>query len=113
MHVRRFTRRTIAELLIAALFCVVLFSPQIARPAPETEQLIVFLQPDVSPVAKSFQQRQLPQIRKLAQTMGVDVVVVDAREGSPSTVGITPLVVYQNHRGRSIYQAWGSPAPGF
>ena len=104
MHVRRFTRRTIAELLIAALFCVVLFSPQIARPASETEQLIVFLQPDVSPVAKSFQQRQLPQIRKLAQTMGVDVVVVDAREGSPSTVGITPLVVYQNHRGRSIYQ---------
>jgi polyisoprenoid-binding protein YceI len=51
-----------------------------------------------------FQQRRLPQIRKLAQTLGVDLHVVDARKGSPSTVGITPLIVYQNHRGRSIYQ---------
>jgi hypothetical protein len=89
---------------MAAIFCVVLLSPPYARPAPETEQLIVFVQPDVSPVAKSFQQHRLPQIRKLAQTLGVDLHVVDARKGSPSTVGITPLIVYQNHRGRSIYQ---------
>ena len=104
MHVPMFTRRTITKLLIAAFYGVVLFSPQIARPATVTEQLIVFLQPDISPVAKSFQQRQLPQIRNLAQTMGADVVVVDARKGSPATVKITPLMVYQNHRGRSIYQ---------
>ena len=89
---------------MAAIFCVVLLSPPYARPAPETEQLIVFVQPDVSPTAKLFQQRRLPQIRKLAQTLGVDLHVVDARKGSPSTVGITPLIVYQNHRGRSIYQ---------
>jgi polyisoprenoid-binding protein YceI len=36
--------------------------------------------------------------------MGVSVHVVDARKGSPVEVGITPLIVYQNHRGRSIYQ---------
>jgi polyisoprenoid-binding protein YceI len=36
--------------------------------------------------------------------LGVDLHVVDARKGSPSTVGISPLIVYQNHRGRSIYQ---------
>jgi polyisoprenoid-binding protein YceI len=89
---------------MAAIFCVVLLSPQYARPAPEAEQLIVFIQPDVSPLAKSFRQRRLPQIRKLAQTLGVDLHVVDARKGSPATVGITPLMVYQNHRGRSIYQ---------
>ena len=104
MRVRTFTCRTRSGLLMAAIFCVVLLSPPYARPTPEAEQLIVFVQPDVSPVAKSFRQRRLPQIRKLAQTLGVDLYEVDARKGSPSTVGITPLIVYQNHRGRSIYQ---------
>ena len=104
MHARRFTRRTLTGLLIAAISCAVLFHPHKARPVPESEQLIVFVQPDASPVAKSFQQHRLPQIRSLAQSLGVDLHVVDARKGSPAPVGITPLIVYQNHRGRSIYQ---------
>ena len=62
------------------------------------------MQPNVSPVSKTFRQRRLPLIEKLAQTLGVDLRVVDAGKGSPSTVRITPLIVYQNHRGRSIYQ---------
>jgi polyisoprenoid-binding protein YceI len=89
---------------MAAIFCLFLFLPKNARSAPEAEQLIVFIQPDVSPVSKTFKQRRLPLIGKLAQTLGVDFHVVDARKGSPSTVGITPLIFYQNHRGRSIYQ---------
>jgi hypothetical protein len=88
MHGCTFKYPTRTELLIAATFCVVLLSPPYARPAPEAEQLIVFVQPDVSPVAKSFRQHRLPQIRKLAQTLGVDLHVVDARKGSPATVGI-------------------------
>jgi polyisoprenoid-binding protein YceI len=91
-------------LLMAAIFCLFLFLPKNARSAPEAEQLIVFVQPDVSPLATSFRQHRLPQIRKLAQTLGLDLHVVDAGKGSPSTVGITPLIVYQNHRGRSTYQ---------
>jgi len=89
---------------MAAILCVVLLPPQYAGTASEAEQFIVFVQPDVSPAAQAFRQRHLPQIRKLAQTLGVDIQVVDARKGSPSTVGITPLMVYQNHHGRSIYQ---------
>ena len=91
-------------LLMAAILCLLLFIPKNARSAPEAEQLIVFIQPDISPVSKTFQQRRLPLIGKLAQTLGVDLHVVDTRKGLPSTVGITPLIVYQNHRGRSIYQ---------
>ena len=99
-----FTCPTKPGLLIAAIFCVVLLLPQYAGTASEAEQFIVFVQPNVSPAAQAFRQHHLPQIRKLAQTLGVDIQVVDARKGSPSTVGITPLMVYQNHRGRSIYQ---------
>ena len=90
--------------LMAGFFWLVLSSPHYAGSTPAAEQLIVFVQPEVSPVAKSFQQSRLPQIRQLAQRLGVDVHVVDARKGSPTAVGITPLMVYQNHRGRSIYQ---------
>jgi polyisoprenoid-binding protein YceI len=90
--------------LIAGLF---LFAPLLSAgvlAASESEQLIVFTQPDVSAVEKSFRENHLPQIRKIAQEMGVSVHEVDARQGSPGQVAITPLIVYQNHRGRSIYQ---------
>jgi polyisoprenoid-binding protein YceI len=91
-------------LLMTAILFISLLLPENARSASETEQLIVFVQPNVSPVSKMFQQRRLPLIEKLSQTLGVDLRVVDAGKGSPSTVSITPLIVYQNHRGRSIYQ---------
>jgi hypothetical protein len=64
----------------------------------------VFTQPDGSAVEKSFREHHLPQSRKMAQEMGVSIHEVDARKGSPGQVAITPLIVYQNHRGRSIYQ---------
>ena len=104
MHCWMFTRRSKTGLLVAAIWCVVLSVPSYAKPAAEAEQLIVFEQPDISPVAKSFRQNHLPQIQKLAQSLGVALHMVDARKGFPSEVGITPSIVYQNHRGRSIYQ---------
>jgi len=70
---------------------------------PETEQLIVFLQGN-RPVGTAFQRDWLPQIRRLAEQLGVSVHIVDTGKGSPKEIGITPLIVYQNHRGRSIYQ---------
>ncbi len=88
----------------ALLLSIILIVPQSARTAPEFEQLIVFVQPQISPVDEMFSEHSLPQIRKMAESMGVSMHVVEARDGSPSEVAITPLIVYQNHRGRSIYQ---------
>ena len=76
-----FTCRARTGLLMAAILCVVLLPPQYAGTASEAEQLIVFIQPDVTPVAQAFRQHRLPQIRKLAQTLGVDIQVVDTRTG--------------------------------
>lgn len=69
------------------------------------EQLLVFVQPDASPVARDFQTNRLPEIRKLAEKMDVAVEIIEIGDGPvPLQVGITPLLVFQNHRGRSIYQ---------
>jgi polyisoprenoid-binding protein YceI len=88
----------------ALLVAVLLILPHSARAAEESGQLIVFVQPDSSAIDDVFLQRSLPEIRKLADAMGVSVHVADARKGSPAEVALTPLIVYQNHRGRSVYQ---------
>ncbi|MBW2409730.1 MAG: YceI family protein [Deltaproteobacteria bacterium] len=75
-----------------------------ALAASEPEQLIVFVQPGVSPVDSAFQNERLADIRKLADQMGVRVHMVDATKGAPEEIALTPLLVYQNYRGRSIYQ---------
>jgi len=104
MNAAKHKQNGIISALIAGSLLVFLLLPQYAHTASEAEQLIVFVQPDVSEVEKTFREHRLPEIRKLAEAMGVSVHVLDARKGSPAEVGITPLIVYQNHRGRSIYQ---------
>jgi len=87
-----------------ALFVLHLLLNHNASAASEAEQLLVFVQPGASAVQTAFQEQHLPEIRKVAESMGVSVHVVDARQGAPLQISLTPLVVYQNHRGRSIYQ---------
>ncbi len=71
---------------------------------PEYEQLLVFVQPGKSAVDGHFQSTQLPAIRQVADSMDVGVHIVAVDKGAPPEVTLTPLLVYQNHRGRSIYQ---------
>ncbi len=74
------------------------------RAVPPPEQLLVFVQPDYSPVDRRFQEAILPRIHELAEEIGVSVAVLDSTKGSPEEIAVTPLIVYQNHRGRSVYQ---------
>ena len=92
------------EWLVAGIIIGLFYFCPPAAAAPQPEQLIVFVQTNGSAVDSSFQKRLLPPIRQLAEKMGIEVRVVDARKGAPDEVTLTPLLVYQNHRGRSIYQ---------
>ena len=88
MDVHRYKGSGLLKTLIAGIF---LFSPLLSEgvlAASESEQLIVFTQPDVSAVENSFRKNHLPQIRKIAQAMGVSVHEVDARKGSPGQVAM-------------------------
>jgi len=104
MHGCNSKHKTKIVWLAAISLGIVIFLPQNAITATESEQLIIFVQPEVSAVDDIFLKRALPGIRKLADEMGVRVHVVDARKGAPAEVTLTPLIVYQNYRGRSVYQ---------
>ena len=104
MHGCNSKHKTKTVWLTAISLGIVIFLPQNAITDAESEQLIVFVQPEVSAVDDIFLERALPGIRKLADEMGVSVHVVDARKGAPAEVMLTPLIVYQNFRGRSVYQ---------
>jgi len=84
------------------LFCLV--PGWVAASDADVGTLIVFVQPEASNVSRSFESTELPSIRNIAAALGVPVRVVDAHKGAPAEVGITPLLVFQNYRGRSIYQ---------
>jgi len=68
--------------------------------------LVVFTQPESgSTVAARFASETRPELARLAKSMGVALQVVDVAEaGAPPEVALTPLIAFQNHRGRSVYQ---------
>jgi polyisoprenoid-binding protein YceI len=86
-------------IVLLAIACL----PRVAE--AENDHILVFVRPDGSAVATDFRENRLPEIRKLAQDMNVAVSVIEIGDGPvPPEVAIVPLVVFQNHRGRSIYQ---------
>ncbi len=81
----------------------------LAWATPASAQLIAFVSSEDAPVTLAWQTEQLPFLEELAEQQHVELRVVDvAKKGAPAEVGITPLVVFQNHRGRSVYQGRSS-----
>ncbi len=70
----------------------------------ENEQLIIFVQKSDAEQDRLFRQESIPEIKKLAGEMNIPVSVTGLEKGVPPEVKITPLIVYQNYQGRSIYQ---------
>lgn len=71
---------------------------------PDNGQLIVFVRPNQSEVDNTFQEEVLPEVRKIAAEIGTALHVWDSRLGSPEGITITPSIVFENSRGRSVYQ---------
>jgi len=88
-------------LLLVIILCPLLSVPALANP---TDQLIIFVQLKSTAVATAFESTQLPEIKKISEYMGIPVKIMDASKGAPPEVTITPMMILQNHRGRSTYQ---------
>ena len=97
--------------MVGMLAMIFLMATDPVHAAVADEQLIVFVQSGKSDVGRQFQANQLPEIRRLVEKMNVTVSVREAGAGAPEEVGITPLLVYQNFRGRSIYQGRTTTMP--
>lgn len=70
----------------------------------ERGSLTAFVLPSDSGVSTVFERDGIPMARALAEELGLVFEVRDAREGAPEEVAIAPLLVYQNFRGRSVYE---------
>lgn len=92
------------KMLCLLLFLVLAFPAVGVADHPAEETLIIFLNPNDTTVHPRFAETWLPRIRRLADDMGVTLETRSIDDGAPAEVAITPLIAYQNHRGRSIYQ---------
>ena len=88
----------------AILMCALWLASTALLQAAESEQLIVFVSSSGSMIDESFRVSLLPEVIRAADELGVPVHIRDTTQGVPREISITPLLVYQNHRGRSIYQ---------
>jgi len=71
--------------------------------APASGKIVVFTE-DGSLAARDFQTITLPRLRALAEQRGLSLEVRQAAAGSPAEVHVTPLLVYQDAAGRSIFR---------
>jgi len=72
--------------------------------AAPRDLLVVFVAPEASDLTRTFVKDHLEGIRAVATSLHIPVRVIDVGTGAPKEITITPLLVFQNHRGRSIYQ---------
>lgn len=89
-------------MLAASALCA---APGLTAPDPAVVgSVTVFVQPGVSDVAKDFEATHLPALRKIAADYDMPLEVRTTEEGVPAEVGLTPMIVYQNYLGRSLFQ---------
>jgi len=92
-----------ATIIATALFSVLLPGPGAGASPPGGGTLIIFLgADDAYPTADL--RGLLDDYRALGEELDVDLQLRTIEGGAPAQIVITPLVVFQNHRGRSIYQ---------
>jgi hypothetical protein len=86
--------------LIASAF---ILAAAVSATSPAAGRIVVFEQTG-SAAARDFDARTLPQLRALATERGVALEVRDAASGAPAEVHVTPLLVYQDAQGRSLFR---------
>ena len=93
-------RLSLACAMVIAMACAAASANE-----PPHQTLIVFYDStDTGPNAQ-LKSQYMPKLFELAGELNVGIVPIDiAAKGAPPQVTITPLIAFQNWRGRSIYQ---------
>ncbi|MEM9556601.1 MAG: YceI family protein [Acidobacteriota bacterium] len=93
-------------LCLAAFFTATAADARTELDERPTEELLVFTQArSGSALSDSFDADHLPRLREAAETLGLPLRVIDVADaGAPAAVHLTPLIVYQNARGRTVFE---------
>lgn len=93
------------RLILPAVISLLLGAPAWAASEPPAEELIVFHRPDLSSaISDDFTERIAPEVKAVAEELEIPIRWLDAGKGTPKSVTITPLMVFQSARGRSFFQ---------
>ena len=96
-----------AVLISAALGCA--GGPRTSEPGPpppppkDGSTLVLFVTSDGSPAAEAIERDAVPMLTEIATEFGSVLEGRDVSVGAPEEIAGTPLLVYQNHLGRSQY----------
>lgn len=71
--------------------------------AQNNGKLIIFLQHGRS-MTEDFKRNVLPEIEDYAKQKNIQMEILDARDGAPADIKLTPAIVYQDHRNRSVFR---------
>jgi hypothetical protein len=71
--------------------------------AQNNGKLIIFLQHGRS-ITEDFKRNVLPEMEEYAKQQDIQLEVLDARNGAPAEIKLTPAVVFQDHRSRSVFR---------
>lgn len=97
------TRKTLYAFSILFMYVVIAAQGSGEQGSDAHGRVIVFVQSDVSEVARSFERSYLPEIARIARELGSELEIREVTDGAPAEVTGTPTIVFQNHRGRSFY----------
>jgi polyisoprenoid-binding protein YceI len=92
-------RRTFHHFATALL----LSTPLLASAEPYTG-VVVFLPKSAEPALEGFRTETLPQLQTLAQEMNLPLRLEEAGATYPAEITSLPAIVFQNERGRSVFQ---------
>ena len=90
---------TMKKNILCFLFLSILSIRAIAQ-----DQVIVFVQKGEL-VSEDFKNNSYPELEVFANKQNIDITIIDVLEkGAPPEVMLTPMLVFQNERGRSFYK---------
>ncbi|MEL6973481.1 MAG: hypothetical protein AAFO02_25215, partial [Bacteroidota bacterium] len=96
------TFKWITVLAVGILLLAVRTNPDAELPQPlaqDDEKLIVFTQEK----DEHFRSTSLPKVRDWASAEGLELLELNATDGTPADITATPAIVFQNQQGRALY----------
>lgn len=90
--------------LICVIYLIFLSTTIFADEGEFKSKLIIFVNSEKTVAASHFEQKALPEIKKLVEEKKIPIEIIDTSHGLPSEITTVPTIAFISPTGRSIYQ---------